>query len=169
MRVYQQGQADGLCGLYALIHFLNQQIEWREKPHKALWYLLESCRHLGWLTPHYLTEGFEDYQLKAILDLQIANYRLGFTTYYVADLLNSAASKSYRELLDRVVTAGGSAIVTRGKADHWVLVTQGPDGPELFDSSNYENPRSALPDRLSDDGWGIAILPSERAQITADL
>jgi len=133
-----------------------------------MWYLLESCRHFGWLTPHYMTEGLEDYQLKAILDLQIANYRLNFVTSYVADFIQSARSSSYRELLERVVAAGGSAIVNRGKG-HWVLVTKGPKGPEIIDSGSYENPRSALSNRLQDDGWGIVVLPCNRPQISVDL
>src|SRR4051812_6521446 len=105
-KVFQQGQADGLCGLYALMHFLNKT-EWKDKPHKALWYLLDACQHFGWLTPQYLTEGFEDHQLKAILDLQIGNYRLPYRTYFLSDVFDAAAAASYRQLIDQIVENGG--------------------------------------------------------------
>jgi len=168
-KVLQQGQADGLCGLYALMHFLNRT-DWKENPQKALWYLLDACRHFGWLTPQHLTEGLEDHQLKAILDLQITNYRLEFKTYFLEDAFLSAGAQSYREFLEKVVSAGGSAIAQNQNGGHWVLVTKGQNGAEVVDSANYENPRAPLCDRrLSEQGWGIVILPSSRAKVEIDL
>jgi hypothetical protein len=151
------------------MHFLNGT-EWSEKPHKALWYLLDACRHFGWLTPQYLTEGFEDHQLKAILDLQIDNYRLPYRTHFLADLAEAVSGGDYRDLIDKVVSAGGSVITQNQSGGHWLLVTTDKREAVVIDSGNYEHPRSVLNDRrLADDGWGVAILPHERPLVEVAL
>jgi hypothetical protein len=151
------------------MHFLNGT-EWKEKPQKGLWYLLDACRHFGWLTPQYLTEGFEDHQLKAILDLQIANYRLPYCTHFLADLLEAVSVESYRDLIDKIVAAGGSVIIQNQSGGHWLLVTIEKHEVVVLDSGSYEHPRALLGDRrLAEDGWGIAIMPHERPVIKAPI
>jgi len=148
------------------MHFLNKT-KWKEdEATTALWYLLEGCRHFGWLTPQHLTEGFEDYQLKAILDLQIANYRLSYRTHFLAEVFEATSAGSYRELIKKIVDNRGSIIVQNRSGGHWVLVTSDKKDAVVLDSGSYENPLSPLGNRrLSEDGQGIVVLPYKREKI----
>lgn len=96
----QQGNADGMCGLYSVLNLLRQTETWQgNTPASDFWYILETCRRFGWLTPQFLTEGFEDYQIKAILDEQFNNYRMPFAAYYAEDVQKAKCIKSFDALV----------------------------------------------------------------------
>jgi hypothetical protein len=158
-----------MCGLYALLNFLNQT-EWREAPADGLWYLLEACRHFGWFTPKYLTEGFEEHQLKAILDLQFANYRMAFESYFLDDVVRELKISRFTDLADRVVQKGVSIIASWNSRDHWVLVTGIRGTAVIVDSSpdSATEPLSNHP-RVLDLEYGIVILRRSRANLQIAL
>lgn len=170
-KVLQQGQADGLCGLYAALNFLNRT-EWRSwAKGYELWYLLDACRHFGWLTSQFLTEGFEDYQLKAILDLQFLNYRLPFATHFLSDVAEAYSSISSRELYERIVRKRGSVIVQNRRGGHWLLVTGKNGQCVVCDSADAQRSTAPISDRRLSEalGWGVAILPRKRPVTTVDI
>jgi hypothetical protein len=170
MAVLQQGRADGMCGLYAVLNFLNRT-EWKESPADGLWYLLEACRQFGWFTPQYLTAGFEDYQLKAILDLQISNYRLPFETHFVADVASSLKIKKFYDLAVRVSAKKGSIIASWDSRDHWVLVSQDEGKIVRLDSDSVDQPTVPLTGkhRALGVGYGVIILPRKRCDAKIDI
>jgi hypothetical protein len=172
MKTFQQGQADGLCGLYSLLHFLKQTNEFAsEDGTDVLWYLLEAARHNGWLNPYTLTQGFEDFQLKSILDLQIKNYRMSFRTVFLRDARQASKISSAKALLEAVTRKGGSAVVSSQRRDHWLLVTPENGTARVIDSANAKNPVTKLaskPRSFSPD-WGLVILPERQPRIELNL
>ncbi len=172
MKTYQQGHADGLCGLYSLLHFLLQTEEFSgETETDTLWYLLDAARHYGWLNPYTLTQGFEDFQLKAILDLQIENYRMNFRTVFLKDARKASKVRSARALLEAVVSKSGSAIVSSTRRDHWLLVTSHEGKARIVDSANAEDPIIELNSkpRSFSPNWGLVILPEKRPPVAFAL
>jgi len=169
-KVLQQGQADGLCGLYAALNFLNTT-EWRSwSENGGLWYMLDACRHFGWLTPQFLIDGYEDHQIKAILDLQFTNYRMSYTTYFLSDVLSVRNDHNFQGLLEGIVAKGGSAIVHWETRGHWLLVTGDRDGPVVCDSDDRTRPKSPLSKRrIASTEWGVVILPSKRPKLQLDF
>lgn len=170
-KALQQGQADGMCGLYAVLNLLNMT-EWKtEKPSLGLRYLLECCRQLGFLTPEYLTDGFEDHHLKKIIDLQIDNYRLNFETYFQSDVASILPELSCQDLMVRVVSKRGFAITQNQSGDHWLLVAGVKRTPMIFDSDD----RSGVPvplnkRRLAEpNGWGLVVLPKKRSPLMLEI
>ena len=162
--VLQQGYADGLCGLYCIANFLHRIPEWGDPPNSTLWHLLDACRHFGWLNPYTITEGFEDFQLKAVLDLQIENYRMSYKTGFLSDTKQSSKIKSVNEFLEKVVEAKGAAIVNSQRRKHWMLVMPGTKGGLIVDSANVKEPERELGSvkRTFSPDWGVLILPHQR-------
>ena len=162
MDVLQQGDAEGLCGIYAVLNFL-QQTDWAEDDAEdGLQYLLECADGLGWFTPHYITEGYEDYQLKEILDLQISRYRLAYKTYFVADTIARRKISSFVSLVALVEKARGAIVASKSRRDHWVLVSSLQKETNVWDSSNGERRIEAFPKRTSgySKNFGVVIVPS---------
>ena len=154
-----------MCGLYAVLHFLQTAEGWTgTPPGETLWYVLDACRHHGWLNPYLLTEGFEDFQLKAILDLQIANYRLEYKTYFLTDVARSIKCSSARSLIRRVVDKGGAVITGPKGRSHWFLVTSSDGKAVVYDSGAQDDEPYPLEDvaRISVDDSGVVILPHPR-------
>lgn len=168
---YQQGHADGMCGLYAVLNFLTaERSTWGESANDTLWYLLDACRHLGWLTPHHLTAGFEDYQLKAILDLQIENYRLEYKTHFVAEVEQAKRYGSFKKLAEAVVARGGGLVASHDSRHHWVLIRTRSGHLSVVDSSNKAEPIKPFSSgRAFGLDSGFVILPHQRAAIAVDL
>jgi len=170
-QVLQQGQADGLCGLYSVLNFL-ERTEWKDWVDHNLQSLLYAAQHFGWFTPHHLTAGFEDHQLKAILDLQFSNYRMSYQTAFLSDVLASCDDDRFHELLERIVAKGGSAIIHKDIKDggHWLLVTRDDGDTVVLDSDDQKRPRSLLAERrLKRSEWGVVILPCKRPKLHLDL
>ena len=168
----QQGGADGLCGLYALLNWLRTTPVYEDEDHeRILWYLLEAARQHGWLDPHTLTCGFEDFQLKAIVDWQIENHRLPFQSAFLRDVKVSMGVTSVAEFLRRLVAAGGVAVVSSQRRNHWLLVRTNSDGPSIYDSANPDQPVKPLPtnSRSFSPDWGIVILPHKRPPVKVEL
>ena len=172
MKAYQQGQGDGLCGLYSVMHFLTITPEFgAENPEDILWYLLDGARHFGWLNPYTLTQGFEDFQLKSILDLQIDNYRMNYKTYLLAEARKSVKIKSAKSLIEAVVAKDGSAIVSSKRRNHWLFVTNDHGKARVIDSANAASPVGLLEDkpRSFSPDWGVVVLPHKRTPLDLDL
>ena len=144
-KAFQQGQADGMCGLYAIMNFLvrTKGPTWR-KEENPLSYMLEACRHFGWLTPYYLTLGFEDFQLKAIIDKQFSDYRMPFKAFYLDDVVKSIKIDKFFDLANKIVENGGSLICDVQNGKHWVLVTGDKQSLAVIDSANATNPVTPL-------------------------
>lgn len=161
MKVLQQGEANGMCGIYAVLNFLRD--EWKDQPSDTLWSIFEACRTLGWLTPEYLTQGFEDFQLKKILEWHIDNYRLSYKVYFLADLAEHFRQDNAGGLIKSITAGGGAAITSVSGGKHWVLVRASSDGPIVYDS-HKSGMIEPLSKRRLDQGvdWGIGILPDVR-------
>ena len=171
MKVLQQGHADGLCGVYALLNFL-QTTHWSVGDNReGLAFLLDAVRHFRWLTPEKLTNGFEDFELKAILDLQIENWRLGYASYFLEDTRRALRIADAAELMQAVVRAGGSAVVNFDQRSHWLLITAADGEPVICDSANPRRPISRLGDnsRPFSPRHGLVILPRPRPAIELKL
>lgn len=168
--VLQQGQADGLCGLYAALNFLNRT-EWKASTTSdGLWYLLDACRHFGWLTPQHITEGLEDHQLKAILDLQFRNYGVGYEALLIRDVVRSREFPTFRHFAMAVLRKRGS-LIAQHKENHWLLITRNSTGASVLDSANSKQPpRPFSPQQRSLSlTYGLVLLPKKLPSIEVDL
>jgi len=148
-RALQQGTADGLCGIYSILNFL-QTTDWLEyEASTGLEALLECANHFGWFTPSYVTNGFEDYQLKKILDYQIEAYRLPYQTFFIADTLLQRGNGSFSYLAQSLKGREGSALIaSKSRRSHWVLIKSHNGKMIILDSANG-GAKSELPDRSS--------------------
>ncbi|MEI6417725.1 MAG: hypothetical protein WCO82_01515 [Sphingomonadales bacterium] len=173
IKVLQQGRADGLCGVYAILNFLRGAHGWgaSPKPNDDLWYLLNACQSLGWLDAYHITNGYHDWQLKAILDTQFDNFRMDYKSYFVSDLIKSGVTGSFTNLLDRVTKNKGAVIAHHDAQDHWVLIKKVSKDLRVFDSFNYEFPLQPLQNenRKYSVKEGIAIFPSQRNLVEIEL
>ena len=163
-KVLQQGEADGLCGIYATLNFLNRT-DWKDWVDHGLRALIDAARQFGWFTPQHLIDGFEDHQIKAILDLQFENYRMGYETYFLSDVVAGLKHSKFHEILERVVAKRGSVIVhwDNKHGGHWLLVTGDAGVPIVCDSDDKKRPISPLKNRrIPSSEWGIVILPCKR-------
>jgi hypothetical protein len=168
VKVLKQGHADGLCGIYCILNFL-QQTEWADhSDNHALQSLLYTVQELGWLTPHYITEGFEEHHLKKIIDRQIEDYRLTYSTYFIRD----TKFRSFKILADQVRNEGGAIITGEKSKAHWILLCSF-DYHEKFtelivwDSSGEGNVENKPPYNLNFPlDSGLLIIPSERRSVS---
>lgn len=161
-KTLRQGDGDGLCGIYSILNFL-QQTEWADDPKVGLQFLLYSVEEFGWLTPHYLTEGFEEHHLKAILDQQIDRYRLSYKTYYVLDTMRvNNKLRSFSALAEAVESSGGAIIASPAGRAHWVLLGALSKKMKVWDSAApaASNPKPIGKSRFSTED-GIVIVPNE--------
>jgi len=161
----QQGNADGLCGLYALMNFLHRTCpeDWNEAT-DTLWYLLDAARQFGWFNPYTITQGFEEYQLKAIIDLLIQNYRMGYETFFVSDAAESLDINRFVNLAERVAEKKGSIIASWDARCHWVLVTSEKGEVVVVDSAaGGESRPLSQRQRALDLKYGLVILPAARS------
>tara|TARA_R110001606_G_scaffold48184_1_gene122492 strand:+ start:1152 stop:1679 length:528 start_codon:yes stop_codon:yes gene_type:complete len=121
----QQGQPDGLCGLYALINFLHTWPDLgttvSERQQEAFRYLFEAAEELNLLNAHYLHSGFEQHYLHAIFNRTAENIRLPFRALFLDEFKEGLGSIDDRELLSEVCQNGGCAVIPVGSDQHWVL------------------------------------------------
>lgn len=168
----QQGHADGMCGLYAILSFLAHTEEWRsEEPNTALRYVLDAVQAEGWLSPYLITTGFESYQLASILNRLFDNYHMRFRATQLAALKKQSSSEDFFGLASRVVAQGCSIIGGPDGRDHWVLVTQSEGRPVVFNSADAKRPMKAFDKRQPDYCVknGVLIMPWARAQVEVDF
>ena len=165
----QQGDADGLCGIYAVMNFLrSKRASWqREDASTTLCHLLEACAGFGWFTPRHITNGFEDRELKAVIDRDIDNYRLPYSAFYIDDVLRSWKCGSFTGLVDSVMERDGAIIASEELKDHWVLIEPRDGSPHVIDSSSPSNPVSPFNRRSKRFSMetGIVILKADRPVI----
>lgn len=168
---YQQGQADGMCGLYAVLNFLcSDRKNWGENANNTMWYLLDACRNYGWLTPQYLTEGFWDHQLKSILDLLIQSHRMPYETYYIDDVFRSRNFGSFIGMARAVLRKRGSVIARIDSRYHWVLIRRKSGEDVVIDSGNRSSPTSSLVNGSKFDlDCGFIVLPKKLPKLEIDL
>ncbi|MDK2766878.1 MAG: hypothetical protein KYX69_04070 [Sphingomonas sp.] len=166
----QQGHADGLCGIYAILNFLCDCAEWKsEKPDDALRYVLDAVHSFGWLTPYTLTAGFEAYQLRAILDRLFDNYRMGFRAVPLQDVVRGHPKLAAYELLKALLDKDCAVICGHDSA-HWLLLKTTKAGHAVWDSSNPEKPSKKFDGRLAAFSLesGVVMVPTSApvAEIT---
>lgn len=162
----QQGHADGLCGLYAIINFLAEVDGWKkEKAENALWYVLDITRQLGWLTPHHLTSGFEAYQLKVILNTLFEAHYTPFSASFIEEIEAGLSEQDAFQLAENVLSVGGRLLV--GPEGHWVLVTRHGKKSVIVDSASVGKPIRSFDRRSSSLKFagGVIILPKQRATV----
>jgi len=130
-----------------------------------MWYLLDACQRFGWLTPHTITGGFCDYQLKAIFDTQIQDARLPLKSIYLDDLRQHLSLKNNTNVVDWIMRNDGYAIVYLDcNRDHWILLEPVNAEPLVVDS--YKSYPSKMRDwREHFGGVGFGVLPSKRPLI----
>ena len=168
----QQGQADGLCGLYAILGFLAATEQWKaEEPAGAMRYLFEAAHGFGWLTPHNLTGGFEGYQLKAILDMQIANYRMPYQTFFLEDVVRTKRPSDFFELAEQILEAGGSIVGGPDGRCHWLLLTRQGKGRVVINSADPSKPVKKFDRRSSEFSLdsGVIIMPKKLPPVEIEL
>jgi hypothetical protein len=166
----QQGEADGLCGMYAAMAFLAGTKQWRgEDPSNALWYLLDAARHFGWFTPYHLTKGFEAHEIKAILEREFDHYRMPYEAFYMDDVARQLKTKDYHDITFRVLAKDGSVIT--GPDGHWILITTRDGSPKVIDSANRQQPEKPFSRRFKSLRFAdaIIILPKPRPTISVDI
>lgn len=170
--VLQQGHADGMCGLYAVANFLmlRPETQW-EAAGDTLRYLLDAAQLYGWLTPHHLTMGFEEYQIRAILDAQISNYNLPFETHRLEDVVSYCGWPSFYETASRVIAKGGAIIASASKQSHWLLILNIGGRVTIIDSFNSSDPERELNERTTafSKVEGIVVLPCSPLKIAINL
>lgn len=170
-KALQQGQGDGLCGLYAILNLLNRFPSWRSSPTDGLWALLESCDEAGWLTPYRLTNGFEDFHLEHILNDQILKYRLELECHRLSDVKASQATRNIGEVIEAVIRRKGAVITTVSKGGHWICVASYNGVASVYDSARSDSAVHPLTERKIDqqEWWGVITLPKKRASLQLGL
>ena len=169
--VLQQGQADGLCGLYSILNFL-QTTEWQaDSSVEGMRYLFDSSHELGWLNPNTLIDGFEDWQLNKIVNLQLERYFIDYKSYILSEVVKSVEVKSFVELSHRVASARGSIIAKVSRKAHWVLIEGGSGTPWIYDSAGSPGKPKKLEQnsRAYSLDWGVVILPEKRPKLVIEI
>ena len=167
----QQGHGDGLCGIYSLMNFLHTypNSNWRDA-NETLKCLFKSCEERGWLNPHQLTWGYEDYQLIQVIEDQFRNYRMNFAAYFSKDIAEDNGITSFHELADRVAKSSGALIASWDAKNHWVLVRSIKGKLTVFDSSSAETVFTLTKSRKSLTlSGGVAILPKVREKTGVEI
>ena len=170
-RALQQGQSDGLCGIYSLLNFLirTRGFGWQDSS-DSLWYLLDASRQLGCFNPYTLTQGFEEHQLKAIIDLQFENYRMPYKTFSIGELSKQVGIKNFYDLANKVTVKNGSLIASWDRRNHWVLVTAEAGDMVVIDSAAGGKALSLNRRQKSLTlAGGLIILPKERPPLEVSL
>lgn len=171
-KAFQQGQSDGMCGIYSLLNFLHRTkgFGWEDDSTETLWYLLDASRQLGWFNPYTLTQGFEEHQLKAIIDLQFANYKMPYETFSVGEVSEQLGIKNFYDLAEKVTKKNGSLVASWDRRNHWVLVTA--EAGEVVVIDSYAVGKALSLSRRQKSltlAGGLIILPKERQPLEISL
>ena len=166
----QQGDADGLCGLYALLNFLASTVDWKdEKPDIALQYLLQSANDHGWLSPHFITKGFEPWQLKRIIDDQFENYRMPYQTFHLSDADRGSGEECFYNFARKITSKGGSILGSPDRS-HWLLLTSSKG--KMVTVNSADRLKSVKPFHKGsarfDTYGGLIIMPTEAPTVKLD-
>ena len=169
---FQQGNADGLCGIYSIINLYslidgNDSEKWLSDTFQNI---LHACETFGWLKPQFLATGFEQYQLKAIVDLHIENWRMEYRTHYLEDI-NRIFDISFVRLANKIVSKGGHIFASTVGLDHWVLISGQSGVATAYDSDPSQEsirPLSESPRSFSRK-WGFAMLPQALPIVEVDI
>jgi hypothetical protein len=125
----QQGEPDGLCGIYSLLNFIHALPEYcaktrkeqNEEDQEILRYLLEASHELGLMLPQMLSHGFEQYHLRAIFNRTCENLDINFRAKSLSSYASENKCKNVLKAIGRVVGEKGAAVVHLNEHDHWVL------------------------------------------------
>jgi hypothetical protein len=160
-----QGAADGLCGIYSLVNFMQDQPRIRKANvhgHKvAFAHLLKSAEDLQLLNAERICAGFSADDLVAIFNKTAQRKRIPFKAVELAAVLPTDGQPTSIELMERILDEGGVAIVLRHGDKHWVLAHGLSDDRRIQIKDSGHNPRYRTAQvsylRILDDG--VAILP----------
>ena len=130
-QLYQQGDADGLCGLYCVLNFLNlhDQDNWENEPGQhdgGMRYIFDVCAEFGWLNPYQLAWGYEAYQLVEILRKLNDRWGLQIKVHNTVDLTPELRN---RKTFEKELLIGLGGFFINGHSNHWTLIhASSPDG-----------------------------------------
>lgn len=159
----RQGDADGLCGIYAILNFLNLQKGWKfsDNPN-ALQFVLDVAYDHGWLTPRHIVGGYEAYHLKQILNTLFENYSMQFQAFNIVEIDREKSESSF-VILKRILAEKG-AIIGGPTGNHWVLLIKSKDGDIIVNSDARDPTVRKFDGRSSqiDISSGVVILPITR-------
>ncbi|WP_157093094.1 hypothetical protein [Paraurantiacibacter namhicola] len=167
MSAFQQGNADGLCGLYSILNFLKSLSDWRsETPEGAMKIVLEAAQSEGALTPEKITGGFCSDELQRIANRVFARFRMPYRAYHFEEIEWREEDDAYQNH-HQVLDSGGAIIGGRDGREHWVLFRRTVDGPVLVNSADQKQPTRAFNGRLKShcSSDSIALLPITRATV----
>ena len=159
----QQGQVDRMCGPYSTLNFLTRS-EGGDggvlvSPADSMRYLFDASQRFGWLTSHYLTKGFEDFEVKAIIDLQITRYTMSFTTFYVGNVIRQLRTSLFDELVPAIANGNGFKIANVVNNPHGLLVKKVEGSLVTIASASARKPiKKFSPDVTLSLNLGMAML-----------
>jgi hypothetical protein len=160
-----QGNLDGLCGLYAIVHFLRdlrdaedrfifgtyddgskpQAPDPEDRSRDAFWYVLDAAHRLQMLSPDYFLVGLPAGHLVRIFNELRRDLGLGFYAVHFSDLAKLGKNHTFRTIAECVLTDGRPNAVIVGWDDHYFLAREF-SGRSLVveDSAPQEFRRSSL-------------------------
>lgn len=156
----QQGTKDPMCGLYCIYNFLKICVGLEGSSKGAFYEVLRACQSFDLLTADLLTHGYEDFQLKAVIDRLITEWRLEFESFYLNDVLKSITG-SFWETAKQISDAGGAIISYSISKDHWVLVTNSNNELSILNSAQLNSVGRVNNAKFSEE-YGIVILKKTR-------
>ena len=123
----QQGDGDGLCGIYALINFLRNEDFLKEKDQSStdrecFNFLMEAAESLGYLTAHNLFGGFVWPKLERAFNLACETWRAPFLALPLSVVAENLKTDRIEDVAAACVKEGGAIVAHMDKQDHWILV-----------------------------------------------
>ncbi|MBX9732060.1 MAG: hypothetical protein K2X59_12090 [Sphingomonas sp.] len=163
-----QGNADGLCGPYAIMNFLV----WKDEIpadkaagtsayQEAFRYVMEAAERAGLLSAHKLYSGFEWPDLIVVFNEYAERNYFDYVAVPLIKLHSRIAKLSNESLWGAIVDAEGAAVASVQKGGHWVLIYKrdGAGGFSVLDAT-AGNPKTELKKAWSLRD-GMAMLPKD--------
>jgi hypothetical protein len=161
-RVAKQGAADGLCGIYCILNCVRG---WFDDEREAFRYLVQSAERLGILTSDRLHGGFELHELQDIFNLTSKIMGKDWIAIRADRLPENFQKRSNSRKLLAIFIAGGKAIISVDRREHWVLAKKFSvkDSLQISDSDPDKKRSSINLSELSRPFTALALLPSSSA------
>jgi hypothetical protein len=159
-----QGDADGLCGIYCLINFMRSWrlgADIRKSDRESFKYLMRSAEQLSVLTPDRLHDGFEWHELTDIFNKTAQTLREPYKAIPFVHVKAQIRDRSIAGILAAIMEQKGQAVLSVDKGEHWVLATEFKSKKvKIVDPSRRTSRQSIALSSIDSDHAGLALLPT---------
>jgi len=150
----KQGHEDGLCGIYSLLNFFQNEHLFTDLAGKSqFWIICEVAERLGLLKADHIANGYAAYQLKEIFDAVCSKLCLPYRSELVREVgrhLEENQGAAFKKIVDQ-----GGALIFMPEDGHWALLHGYDESGFHIDNSGRKRQTSRMPE------CGYEDMPSE--------